>query len=111
MRTKLFSALSIALLIVAVAGNSFADDGKGCSGCSKKAEAKTEQKAELKSQTICPVMGGPVNKETFADHNGKRIYFCCNPCVEKFKENPEKFLEKLEKEGVKLEDAPKTSDA
>jgi YHS domain-containing protein len=100
MKTRFFSALWIALFLVA---------GE-CSSCAKKDNVKTEQKAELKPQTHCPVMDGPVKKEVFADHNGKRIYFCCNPCVEEFKKNPEKYLEKLENEGVILEDAPKSSD-
>jgi len=111
MKLKLFSALFAALFIIAATGDVFADDCEGCSGCSKKSVEKAEQKVELKSQTTCPVMGGAIQKETFVDYNGKRIYFCCTPCVEEFNKNPEKYLDKLEKEGVKLEEAPRTSDA
>ena len=46
-------------------------------------------------QTTCPVMGGPINKELYADHNDKRVYFCCAYCDGEFKKNPEKYLNKL----------------
>ena len=111
MKVKRLSVLMASLFFVALFGNTLADDCKGCSGCSKKTVEKAEQKADLKPQTTCPVMGGAINKETFVDHNGKRIYFCCAPCIEKFNKNPEKYLEILEKEGVKLEEAPQTTDA
>lgn len=55
------------------------------------------------AQTTCPVMGGPINKEAFADHEGKRVYFCCPDCIEAFKKEPQKYLKKLQDEGVALE--------
>ncbi|MFC1552406.1 YHS domain-containing protein [Candidatus Latescibacterota bacterium] len=54
-------------------------------------------------QTACPVMGGKVNKDVFADHDGKRVYFCCNPCLEKFNADPAKYVAALEESGVILE--------
>ncbi len=72
-------------------------------------EEKTEGKqptTQAKPQTKCPVMGGDIDKAVFVDHEGKRIYFCCPPCIETFKANPEKYLAKLAKEGVRLEEAP-----
>ncbi len=59
-----------------------------------------------KAQTLCPVMGNKIDKTVFVDHKGKRIYFCCPPCVEKFRKAPEKYLQKLADDGVTLEDAP-----
>jgi len=56
-----------------------------------------------KVQTICPVMGGKINKKLFADHDGKRVYFCCAMCTKKFKEDPEKYIKKLETAGVAVE--------
>ena len=46
-------------------------------------------------QTICPVMGGPINKELFVEYQGKKVYLCCEDCVKMFKANPEKYLAKL----------------
>ena len=62
--------------------------------------------AKPADQTKCPVLGSPVNKNIYTDYKGKRIYFCCPPCVQEFKKDPEKYMKQLEKEGVVLEDAP-----
>ena len=44
-----------------------------------------------KPQTICPVMGGKIDKKVYADYQGKRVYFCCTSCREEFKKDPEKY--------------------
>jgi len=62
--------------------------------------------AEEPNQIKCPVLGSPANKKVYTDYQGKRIYFCCPPCIPQFKKNPEKYMKQLEKEGVILEDAP-----
>ena len=46
-------------------------------------------------QTTCPVMGGAINKAIFTEYKGKKVYFCCSPCEEKFKEEPDKYIAKL----------------
>ena len=46
-------------------------------------------------QTICPVMGEPINKDIYVEFLGKKVYFCCEDCQEKFMEDPEKYLDKL----------------
>lgn len=63
---------------------------------------------KVKAQTICPVMGDPIDKKFFVDYKGYRIYFCCSSCPEEFKKNPEKYMKKLRESGVTLEKAPKT---
>ena len=55
-----------------------------------------------KEQATCPVMGCEIDKKVFADHNGKRVYFCCNGCVGTFKKAPKKYIKQLEAEGVEL---------
>ena len=57
-------------------------------------------------QTTCPVMGGKIDKEVNADHEGKRVYFCCKGCIAEFQKDPAKYIKKLEDEGVSLEEAP-----
>ena len=54
----------------------------------------TEVVAEIE-QTTCPVMEGPINKNIFAEYKGKKVYFCCPACKEKFEKEPEKYLSKL----------------
>ncbi|MHC4621768.1 MAG: YHS domain-containing protein [Planctomycetota bacterium] len=70
-------------------------------GCKKKPEPAppTETAAEAVSaaieQTTCPVMGLPINKSIFTEYKGKKVYFCCAGCPEKFKADPEKYVAKL----------------
>ena len=71
----------------------------------------SEQSAESKQpkpQTHCPVMGGEINKDIFADHNGMRIYFCCAGCDGEFKADPDKYLAKMKAEGIEPEKLPQT---
>ena len=58
------------------------------------------------NQTTCPVMEGTVNKNIYADYKGKRVYFCCPPCLKAFKKDPDTYMKKLEEQGVVLEKAP-----
>ena len=47
-------------------------------------------------QTVCPVTGEKINEEIFVDHADGRIYFCSEDCPEKFEEDPETYLEKMQ---------------
>ncbi|MHC4618893.1 MAG: YHS domain-containing protein [Planctomycetota bacterium] len=70
------------------------------SGCKEKSEpaaapepaAGTVAAAE---QTTCPVMGAAINEDIFTEYKGKKVYFCCPGCEEKFKADPEKYVAKL----------------
>jgi YHS domain-containing protein len=62
--------------------------------------------AEAKPQTVCPVLAGNIDKEVYADYKGKRIYFCCKGCDKEFMKDPEKYMKKLEEQGVTLEPSP-----
>lgn len=46
-------------------------------------------------QTICPVMAGAIDKTIFVEYQGKKVYFCCAGCKDKFEAEPEKYLAKL----------------
>ena len=60
----------------------------------------------IKKQTVCPIMGSPVNTSIYVDANGKRVYFCCAGCPAAFKKDPAKYIKKMEKEGITLEQTP-----
>ena len=62
--------------------------------------------AEPRPQTVCPVLGGNVDKKVFIDYQGKRIYFCCSGCEAEFRKDPEKYLKKIEEQGITLEKCP-----
>ena len=57
-------------------------------------------------QTLCPVLGAEINRDTYDDYQGKRVYFCCEQCKIKFKAAPAVYLKKLKDEGVELEKVP-----
>ena len=55
------------------------------------------------TQTLCPVMGGEINKALYADYEGQRVYFCCKSCIDVFKNDPEKYIKQLGEQDVRLE--------
>ena len=46
-------------------------------------------------QTLCPVMGNPIDKTVFTEYQGKKVYFCCPSCIETFNKNPQEYISKL----------------
>jgi len=70
-------------------------------------EVAKQKTPEKKAQTECPVLGESIDKSLFVDYQGKRIYVCCNDCIEKVKADPEKFIKEMEAKGIALEAAPK----
>jgi len=59
------------------------------------AEATANKQIQTAQQTVCPVMGGKINKSIFTTYKGKKVYFCCSGCESPFLKNPEKYLSKL----------------
>ena len=63
---------------------------------------------------ICPIEGNPIKEEEAfkIEHNGKIYNLCSAPCVQKFVEDPDKYIatlpkEEMKKEDMKKEDMPK----
>ena len=69
----------------------------GCSSASHEAHKHGDMQMGVQGseQTNCPVLGGEIDKKFYVDHMGKRVYFCCKMCIEKFNEEPEKYMKKL----------------
>lgn len=59
-----------------------------------------------KSQVACPVQGGKINQELYADYQGQRVCFCCPECIPIFKKNPEAYLKKMREQGVAPQNTP-----
>jgi YHS domain-containing protein len=59
------------------------------------AEDTADQVVAATEQTTCPVMSGAINKAFFTEYKGKKVYFCCEGCKEKFEAEPEKYVAKL----------------
>ena len=41
---------------------------------------------------VCGMNVNPATAKHHLEHAGKSVYFCCAPCAEKFKANPEKYI-------------------
>ena len=65
--------------------------------------------AQGKAQTACPVLQGNIDKNIYVDYKGQRIYFCCKGCDAEFKKDPEKYLKKMESQGITPEKSPATA--
>lgn len=67
----------------------------------EKAKAPVEEKkTEDAVNTICPISGEKIDetaKFTY-EYKGKVYALCCQVCLEEFKKDPEKYIEKMEKE-------------
>mgnify|MGYP006278116573 CR=1 FL=1 len=59
-----------------------------------EARAVPEDIIDLRN-TVCPVMGSPVQEGVHVDWEGYRVHFCCPGCDETFLANPEAYLDIL----------------
>ncbi len=84
---------------------------KGCEAPVKKDPAQYIKALEDKGVTVamlqseCPVMGGAIDKALYVDHDGKRIYVCCQGCIAAVTKDPSKYITSMEKAGVALDPA------
>lgn len=71
-----------------------------CTGKKLSAEHwKTIQSNLANAQGICPVMEKPVDaSKPFAIANGRKIFVCCPPCIEKIEKDPEVFVMTLDQQ-------------
>ena len=115
MKTNLFFFVLILFLGIAFTSQSLQaqqeTDNKKMQSVTEKVSSEDLQNKEAVgegkgTQEYCPVMGNKVNKEIYTDYNGKRVYFCCSGCIDTFKKDPEKYMEKMKEAGVTLESAP-----
>lgn len=58
--------------------------------------------AYAEKQTKCPVKNKPVDGSKVVEKDGKKIAVCCNGCAGKVKKNFDKYVKKLEKQGIDL---------
>ena len=66
-------------------------------GCSP--EGCGIQITKAKPQSVCPVMGGKVDRKVFVDAKGYRVYLCCAGCAAKVKADPDKYIRKITANG------------
>ena len=68
--------------------------------------ATNTKEAPTKTQKICPLMGGEVDRSLYVDYNGKRIFVCCTECLPEVKKDPARILEVMKEKGIDVEDTP-----
>ncbi len=74
-----------------------------CDDCKAKAEKDTDALALIFAdiekgftmQNLCPVSGKAIVADKVVEHEGKKVYFCCENCPKAFAKDPSKFLAKL----------------
>ena len=77
---------------------------KNCIDEFGKAPATTVKQIEGKgiildaAQVMCPVSGGRINREIYADYGGRRIYFSSKDCLLKFNRTPAQYAKKLDQD-------------
>ena len=87
--TKSLSLFVLSVILIVVM-TSFGEDIK-----KDQVAANSDKGAFEKEQTLCPLTQKMIDKEAYGDYNGKRVYLCCNGCLARFKNNPERAMKKL----------------
>jgi YHS domain-containing protein len=92
MTRKIFFIVFACSFILGVSVLSFAQGGDS--------PAVQENKVVNVGNKICPVLGEKIDEETKAtyEYKGKIYNFCCSMCVDEFKKDPEKYIQKVEQE-------------
>lgn len=72
------------------------DTKKAATVTAEEAKKTAANAAASMEQTTCPIMeGNKIDKNVFVEYKGKKVYFCCAACKDKFLAEPEKYLAKL----------------
>lgn len=83
---------TVAAVLLGLAGNATAADGKGSSG-------KAEEKAKAYPLDKCVVtdekLGGHGTPYVFT-HEGREVKLCCKGCLKDFKKDTAKYVKKIE---------------
>lgn len=89
---KLFCVSVIGFFVFAALGISFAQE--------TQVDTQTNVQAVDLGNKICPVSGEKIDEKTKTtyEYQGKIYNFCCPVCIEDFKKDPEKYIQKIEEE-------------
>lgn len=80
--------IMLLLLILSIPGYIFAVD------------SETQKETIFVGNKFCPVSGEKIDEASHVtyEYKGKIYRFCCLGCVEEFKKDPERYIEKMEKQ-------------
>lgn len=96
------TAIAVTLLSLCIVG-SRVSLAFSTSGNLVTAHEHHEEKATSPAPDVCPVSGEEIDKDTNITYEfkGKIYHFCCPDCAEKFKKDPEKYIDKMKKQDEK----------
>lgn len=83
--TMYLKGLGVLIFILSISGNLLATE--------------TGEKAVIVGNKTCPVSGEKIEEGSAVtyEYKGKVYSFCCEGCVEEFKKDPERYIQKMEK--------------
>ena len=60
----------------------------------------SQEKAVAVGNKVCPVLNEKINEKTKVtyEYEGKIYNFCCASCIDEFKKNPVKYINKIEQQ-------------
>lgn len=103
---KILTALAIfCMLIAGTVHISCSGRDTGAENQEKTQTSNPRPPAKL-YQTRDAFSGKLINRNIYADYEGKRIYFCCENSRADFLKDPEKYMNRFKELGVTLQDAP-----
>ena len=74
-------------------------------GCADPASTTSTVAAAEPVNAVCPVMKGKIDGETSVDWNGKKVGFCCPPCIDEWNKMSDEDRQKALDEAAKGGDA------
>ncbi|MBX3411989.1 MAG: YHS domain-containing protein [Pirellulales bacterium] len=87
---------------VEVAGSTVAFCCGGCKGKAAKASGDDllalvfgDLAKGFTLQTKCPISNKPIDAAVSVEHDGQKVFFCCDGCPDAFEKDPAKFTAKL----------------
>ena len=91
--------IAFGLVVFSLVGSGLVFAGRGWCGQETPASADpaVKSKAVDVGNKICPVLSEPINEDNKAtyEYQGKVYNFCCTSCVEAFKKDPQKYIDKM----------------
>jgi len=105
---KYFAGVALAILgaiLVGCSGNGSTDHDSHDHGSSESSHSDehgmhhdgetADVDMAVGGNTTCPVMeGDAIDPEVFTVYQGKKVYFCCDGCIDDFEKDPGKYFAK-----------------
>jgi len=98
MQKRSMTTIALSAVVLLIASASYSDEKTSTEAVKPQAQAK------------CPIMDNDISKKIYVDYQCKRIYLCCEGCIDPVKNDPEKYIKELEAKGIVLEKVKESED-